>query len=250
MVWAEGDTEHEWNLAPGFKWSELPHEDAEFKLVELQDDPICNSAGCTQFLFPKGPDDPPRDYPVADFGIDHDILASQQNEENAKKFLSMTHVKKPEEETSLGSLDKKLKKEANVAITKVVDGEDNDSAAKNAQHELKVEEKKIATKKGVDAKKQLEGKGKGKKEKGEFEEDTKEEKAKKKEGDDGAEDDKADKKEDDAKKDEKKPAEAEAKEEKKSDDAKEEKKPKADAEKKPAAKEEGLSELSAVMIAK
>ena len=240
MVWAEGDTEHEWTLAPDFKWSELPHEDAEFKLVELQDDPICNSAGCTQFLFPKGPDDPPRDYPVADFGIDHDILSSQANEENAKKFLAMTHVKKPEEETSLGSLDKKLKKEANVAITKVVDGEDNDTAAKDAQHELKEEEKKIATKKGIDAKKQLEGKGKGKKaEAGEFEEEEKGKKGEAKEGD-AATEEGADKKEGEAKKEEKKPAEPEVA-------VKEEKKPAAKEEKKAEA---GLSELTAIQIDK
>ena len=59
-----------------FKWSDLPHEDAEFKLVQVQDDPICNSSGCTEYLFPKGPDSPPIDYPVPDFGIDHNILDS------------------------------------------------------------------------------------------------------------------------------------------------------------------------------
>lgn len=40
------------------------------------------------------------DYPVADFGLDHDIIASQEDEANAKKFLAKTKVKKPEEETS------------------------------------------------------------------------------------------------------------------------------------------------------
>jgi len=35
MKWVEGDTEHEWKLAPDFKWSNLPNEDVEFKLVEL-----------------------------------------------------------------------------------------------------------------------------------------------------------------------------------------------------------------------
>jgi len=37
----------------------------------------------------------------------------------------MTKSKKPEEETSLESLDKKLKKEANNAISKAVKGEED-----------------------------------------------------------------------------------------------------------------------------
>jgi hypothetical protein len=40
------------------------------------------------------------DYPVQDLGLDHDILAAQQSEANAKIFLAKTKVKKPEEETS------------------------------------------------------------------------------------------------------------------------------------------------------
>jgi len=81
MKWSEGDLEHEWVVdtkSDDFKWADLPHVDAEFKLLQTstKDDPICNSSGCTQYLFPKGPDDPPRDYPVPDFGIDQNILAS------------------------------------------------------------------------------------------------------------------------------------------------------------------------------
>jgi len=49
----------------------------------------------------------------------------KKNELNAKKFVAMTKAKKPEEETSLESLDKKLKKEANNAISKVVKGEED-----------------------------------------------------------------------------------------------------------------------------
>lgn len=64
---------------------------------------MCSSAGCTQYLFPKGPDDPPRNYFVPDFGLDNDILSAQQNEANAKKFLALAKNKPklPEEETSI-----------------------------------------------------------------------------------------------------------------------------------------------------
>jgi len=52
LDWSQGDIEHDWNLDTAdkdFKWADLPHVDAEFKLVQLKtlDDPICNSAGCT-----------------------------------------------------------------------------------------------------------------------------------------------------------------------------------------------------------
>lgn len=44
--------------------------------MKTKDDPICNSSGCTQYLFPKGPDAHPMDYPVPDFGVDQAILDS------------------------------------------------------------------------------------------------------------------------------------------------------------------------------
>jgi hypothetical protein len=51
---------------PNFKWD----------LVQLQDDPICSSAGCTQYKQPEGPKPPPRDYFVPNFGMDHDIKST------------------------------------------------------------------------------------------------------------------------------------------------------------------------------
>jgi hypothetical protein len=41
--------------------------------VQLADDPICNSAGCTQYLHPEAPKGHPVDYPVPSFGADPDI---------------------------------------------------------------------------------------------------------------------------------------------------------------------------------
>lgn len=84
------------------------------------------------------------DYPVPDFGVDQAILDSQKNEENAKKFLASHTPKPPAKETSIGELDLKLKKEAEVAIAKVVAGEDEKSAVKNdgdAKAEQKNEDK-------------------------------------------------------------------------------------------------------------
>lgn len=55
----------------------------KFSLVQLdeQSDPICNSAGCTQYLFPKltKEEDYPINYSVPNFGMDRDILYSLEN---------------------------------------------------------------------------------------------------------------------------------------------------------------------------
>jgi len=42
----------------------------------MQSDPICSSAGCTQYKQPEGPPQHPMDYFVPDFGVDHDIKDS------------------------------------------------------------------------------------------------------------------------------------------------------------------------------
>lgn len=44
--------------------------------LRMESDPICNSSGCTQYKHPKGKDKYPTDYPVPNFGVDHDILSS------------------------------------------------------------------------------------------------------------------------------------------------------------------------------
>jgi len=57
--------------------------------LALQDDPHCNSSGCTQYLFPKSEEEKkiPRDYFVPNFGVDHDILASERDLKVAEKNL-------------------------------------------------------------------------------------------------------------------------------------------------------------------
>ena len=40
--------------------------------ITLESDPVCNSAGCTQYLHPKK-DDFKKNYFVPSFGRDHDI---------------------------------------------------------------------------------------------------------------------------------------------------------------------------------
>ena len=42
--------------------------------IKITSDPICNSAGCTQYLHPKSTvADWPKNYGVAGFGMDRDI---------------------------------------------------------------------------------------------------------------------------------------------------------------------------------
>lgn len=54
----------------------MPHEDVEFKLAQTESDPICHSAGgCNNHRSADWKDLPfPYDYPVANFGVDEDIL--------------------------------------------------------------------------------------------------------------------------------------------------------------------------------
>ena len=80
---AEKDLDIEWN-PPSF--DDVPKVDAEFKLMQVRSDPICNSFGCTQYLHPTK-DSHPVDYPVPDFGMDHDIISTQNSSSNAEKSL-------------------------------------------------------------------------------------------------------------------------------------------------------------------
>lgn len=56
---------------------ELPEE--KNIMIDMQSDPICSSAGCTQYKQPEGKPDHPMDYFVPDFGVDHDIIASHSD---------------------------------------------------------------------------------------------------------------------------------------------------------------------------
>ncbi len=59
----------------------VPHEDIEFKLAQTESDPICHSAGgCNNHRSADWKDLPfPYDYPVANFGVDEDILDTQSS---------------------------------------------------------------------------------------------------------------------------------------------------------------------------
>jgi len=54
---------------------------------EIKDDPVCNSSGCTQYLFPKEDPDHPKDYAVPNNGVDADILASHASLKDAANRL-------------------------------------------------------------------------------------------------------------------------------------------------------------------
>jgi len=56
-------------------------------MLDMQSDPICSSAGCTQYKQPEGEPGHPMDYFVPDFGVDHDILASNVGLKVAEKTV-------------------------------------------------------------------------------------------------------------------------------------------------------------------
>jgi len=58
----------------GGKW-----DPEEIGLTQLESDPICSSAGCTQYKRTPAPPGPPMDYPVPDFGVDIDIKDHNEN---------------------------------------------------------------------------------------------------------------------------------------------------------------------------
>ena len=83
----------------------VPQEDAEFKLTGTQtdvrldskSDPICSSAGCTQYKHPTL-DKHPMNYFVPDFGKDHDIKQSENSASAAESKLGHTFTPKYDEE--------------------------------------------------------------------------------------------------------------------------------------------------------
>jgi len=59
--------------------------------VQLASDPICSSAGCTEYKNKSVPTYP-MDYFVPNFGMDHDIKKSENSEEWASKEVGHTWV--------------------------------------------------------------------------------------------------------------------------------------------------------------
>jgi len=62
----------------------LPTEDS---FVQTNSDPICSSAGCTQYKHKKTPLGYDINYPVPNFGVDHDIIDSQASVSQAQTDL-------------------------------------------------------------------------------------------------------------------------------------------------------------------
>jgi len=71
---------------PNYKWNLAADQPAE-SLVQLQSDPICSSAGCTQYKQPEGPEPHPMDYFVPNFGMDRDIKWSEEDEKVASALV-------------------------------------------------------------------------------------------------------------------------------------------------------------------
>jgi hypothetical protein len=70
---------------PNYKWGLEPDAPA---LLQLQSDPICSSAGCTQYKQPEGPAPHPMDYFVPNFGLDKkDVLWTAENERIASALV-------------------------------------------------------------------------------------------------------------------------------------------------------------------
>ena len=55
-----------------------------------RDDPICSSAGCDQYKHPKGGPGYPMDYPVPNFGMDHDIIGTKASIKQAEGSVEHT----------------------------------------------------------------------------------------------------------------------------------------------------------------
>lgn len=67
--------------------------------INLESDPICSSAGCTQYKHPAGPAGHPVDYFVPNFGQDHEIKAGFNAIKQAEKQLGVEWKwTKPEKE--------------------------------------------------------------------------------------------------------------------------------------------------------
>ena len=65
----------------------LPQSSVTTRFAQMQSDPICSSAGCAQYKQPEGPPQHPMDYFVPNFGMDKDILSTQENEKVASALV-------------------------------------------------------------------------------------------------------------------------------------------------------------------
>jgi len=56
------------------------------RMIQLESDPICSSAGCGQYAHPEPPKGPPMDYPVPSFGKDPDMTGTMNSLEISEKM--------------------------------------------------------------------------------------------------------------------------------------------------------------------
>ena len=77
-----------------------------------KDDPICGSAGCTQYLHPPAKPGYPMDYFVPNFGVDHDIIHTENSAKQAEKQLghNWTPTKNPDGTWNVPTADLNQKK--------------------------------------------------------------------------------------------------------------------------------------------
>ena len=89
LALVEDIMDHKWEFHPDDHFQEPPYNTPSLTQlnaeVKLEDDPICSSAGCVQYLHPK-PKGNPMDYFVPNFGADNlinDATASLKWAENS-----------------------------------------------------------------------------------------------------------------------------------------------------------------------
>lgn len=86
-----------WNVPQPFDNKSYSYADTSVNVqlaAETESDPICSSAGCTQYEHPKL-ETYPMDYPVPNFGVDHGILAAENSISAAEKQLNHKWVPTP-----------------------------------------------------------------------------------------------------------------------------------------------------------
>jgi len=61
----------------------------DYEALQIESDPICHSAGCTQYKHPKAKEEPthPMDYFVPHFGKDRDVTGTWKSIETAQEML-------------------------------------------------------------------------------------------------------------------------------------------------------------------
>jgi len=76
-------------LAPGSSQSHNGHHFLQLDAdIKTQDDPVCNSWKCSQYQYPHEDEEYKKDYKVADFGVDSDIVGTFNSMKDAGRMLN------------------------------------------------------------------------------------------------------------------------------------------------------------------